>query len=444
MRTPRYSLLFLLLSAPALAAVPATAPGDVSARVAAALAKGDLIARITTVEDFKAMFGPPSKEDARPDGGGRFVELFYPGETSAGFKQVVKEGPTTLLRVVLKGRWLDLGKPRLRSNADLLKLDKFLGLAEVSLAQLDLRASGELLAHSAFDSKTEWPAKDRLPAGFDPEKVLSQGKNPGLGVRQLQREGFDGRGVAIAIIDQPLLPGHREYASRLVYYDATRVPGMPAQMHGPSVASFAVGREIGTAPAALLYYFAVPTWVPDNQHYADVLRDIIELNKKAPEDRKIRVVSLSTGMFKQQKNLDKWREALGEAEKSGILVITCDPETMDFGNLTRAMDKDPDSPESYAPESWDKKAHSLWVPGGNRTRASYKGEADYAFDVDGGRSWSTPYLAGVAALGYQVNPALSPAQVKELLIKSATPSKSGPILNPRGFVELVKATAKSP
>ena len=106
-------------------------------------------------------------------------------------------------------------------------------------------------------------------------------------------------------------------------------------------------------------------------------------------------------------------------------MISCDPNSIDFGNLTRAQDEAPDSPESYAPEAWDRRPHPLWVPGGNRTRASYKGDAVYAFDVVGGRSWSTPYLAGVAALGFQVNPALSPAKAKELLIKSATLTKNG-------------------
>ena len=443
MRTSRrYSLPLLLLCLPARAADKTAPADDFSARIMAGIAKGDLIPRVTSVEDFKMLFGPPGREESRSDGDGSVVNLSYPAEVSARFKQTREGDPAALVFVAVKGRGLDLGKPRLRDTADLLKLDRFLGLAEVSLAKIDLRESGALLAQLPFDSLTEWPTKDRLPVGFDPEKILAQGKNPGLGVRQLQREGLDGRGVGIAIVDQPLLMGHREYASRLVYYDATRVPGTGPQMHGPSVASFAVGREIGTAPGALLYYFAVPSWVPDNVPYADALRAIIELNKKAPEDRKIRVVSISSGMFKQQKNLDKWQEALLLAEKSGILVITCDPDSMDFGNLTRALDKDPDSPGSYVREAWDQRPHPLWVPGGNRTRASHKGDGIYAFDVDGGRSWSTPYLAGVAALGYQIDTALSPAKAKELLIQSATPDRNGAILNPRGFIEAVKKNAK--
>lgn len=438
----RSGLPLLLLCLPALAADTAAPAGDVSALVAAEAARGNLIPRVTSVADFKTLFGPPGTEASHPDGDGAFVELSYPDELTAGFKQMREGDPTSLVYVAVKGRWLDLGKPRLRDTADLLRLDKFCGLAGVSLARVDLRESGALLRQMPFDSLTEWPRKDRLPAGFDPEKILDQGRNPGLGVRRLHRDGIDGRGVGIAIIDQPLLLGHREYASRLVYYDATRVPETGPQMHGPSVASFAIGREIGTAPGALLYYFAVPSWVPDNIPYADALRAVIELNKKAPEDRKIRIVSISSGLFKQQKNLDQWREALLEAEKNGILVITCDPDSLDFGNLTGAQDQDPDSPESYAREAWDRRPHPLWVPGGNRTRASHKGDGVYAFDVDGGRSWSTPYLAGVAALGYQIDPTLSTAAVKELLIESATPNKNGPILNPRGFVEAVKKNAK--
>ena len=147
-------------------------------------------------------------------------------------------------------------------------------------------------------------------------------------------------------------------------------------------------------------------------------------------------------MFDQYKNFDKWQHVLRQAEEENILVITCDPVSINFGNLTRILDKDPDSPKSYISEIWDNLEHPLWVPGGNRTRASYKGETVYAFDIVGGRSWSTPYLAGVAALGYQINPKLTPAAVKKLLIKSATPTKYGPIINPKGFIEMIKQSAK--
>lgn len=443
MKTARlYSLLLLLLSASALAVDKATPARDISGLVSAEVAKGNVIPRVTTAEDFKAMFGSPAKEDSSPDGGGSLITLSYADDTFAVFKQMTTDGPAALVHLGIKGSPVQFGKPLLRDVSDLKKLDRFLGLAEVSLANLDLRASGDLLRQLPFDSLTEWPPQDRLPVDFDPAVVLEKGMNPGLGIRQLHKAGIDGRGVGIAIIDQPLLLGHREYSSRLAYYNATVLSNARVDMHGPSVASLAVGKDIGTAPKAILYYIAVPSWIPDNSYPANALLTIVELNKTVPENAKIRIVSISHGGFRQRKNFDQWQEALHQANVNNILVISCDPASVDFGNLTRAWGKDPDFPESYEPEAWDKGRHPLWVPGGNRTRASYKGNDVYAFDVTQGGSWAAPYLAGVAALGYQINRGLSPAAVKEMLVKSATLTKNGPILNPRGFVELVKKTAK--
>ena len=55
---------------------------------------------------------------------------------------------------------------------------------------------------------------------------MELGKDPGLGVRQLQAQGITGSGVGIAIIDQPMLVDHQEYASRLKLYEEINIdPG---------------------------------------------------------------------------------------------------------------------------------------------------------------------------------------------------------------------------
>ncbi len=73
-----------------------------------------------------------------------------------------------------------------------------------------------------------------------------------MAIRALHAEGITGKGVGIAIIDQPLLVGHEEYASEIIRYDATGLVGVPPQMHGSPVASVAVGKQIGVAPEAVL------------------------------------------------------------------------------------------------------------------------------------------------------------------------------------------------
>jgi hypothetical protein len=71
------------------------------------------------------------------------------------------------------------------------------------ISRLDLRKSLDDLLYADFDSRTTWPTADRMPEGFDHERIMELGKNPGLGVRKVHERGITGRGIGIAIIDQP-------------------------------------------------------------------------------------------------------------------------------------------------------------------------------------------------------------------------------------------------
>ena len=61
----------------------------------------------------------------------------------------------------------------------------------------------------------------------------------------------------MAILDQPLLVDHQKYAERLSLHEAVNIrKDRRAQMHGPAVASIAVGKTVSVAPEADLYYIA--------------------------------------------------------------------------------------------------------------------------------------------------------------------------------------------
>ena len=53
-------------------------------------------------------------------------------------------------------------------------------------------------------------------------------------------------------------------------------------------------------------------------------------------------------------------------------------------------------------------------------------------------SWATPYLAGLAALAYQVDPEIEPKKIIELLLQTAVQTDAGPIVNPTVFIECVQ------
>jgi len=279
------------------------------------------------------------------------LKYIYPGAEIIFTKfKLNPNTPFTIHSITINGKRIDIGENRklvLRSNDDLRKLDPIWDFQNASLRNCDLRSEATFLDSISFDNLTEWPPLERLPPGFNPDSLLESGKNPGLGVRKLHEQGITGKGVGIAIIDQPLLMGHKEYTSRIVRYDEMGLVDIPPQMHGSPVASIAVGKDIGVAPEAVLSYFAVPVWEHDNMHYVRILRRIFHLNAELPDSEKIRVVSISDGGFSSYPGFEEWREVLGEAERLGILVVTCDPGFLKYGTLKYVEGNDRDSPESY-------------------------------------------------------------------------------------------------
>ena len=417
-----------------------SSPADIALRAAA---DGKIAYKLTTPDELKALLGPAANEAVRNDGGMEIVDLTY-SDVQAMFGRMRRYStPSTLLWIKVKGKGIDIGHERrivLRNEDDLKKFDPFWGFANVSLANLDLKSHAQILETMPFDSQTMWPGSDKLPDGFDPGHLLEDGKNPGLGVRALHKQGVDGRGVGIAIIDQPLLKDHIEYADRIVQYEAIDVQGVPVQMHGPPVSSIAVGKTCGVAPGASLYYFAVPMWKRENKPYCDIIDKLIKLNADPKTIQRVRVVSISTGMFSQQADFDRWKEVLKKADQNGILVVTCAQDSIQYGMLARIGVKDPDDPASYRSGIYGVRPGAVLVPTSNRTTASHTGSDVYTYWREAGISWAAPYLAGLAVLAYQVNPEIEPKTIVTLWHKTAVQTKIGAVVQPENFINAVRNT----
>ena len=171
-------------------------------------------------------------------------------------------------------------------------------LRSADASRLDLRDAAADLEHADYDSKTIWPPKERMPPAFDTERVLELGKNPGLSIRGLHAQGITGHGIGIGIVDQALLTRHPEYVERLKWYEEIDLQGRPpSEMHGPAVASIAVGKTVGVAPEADLYYIAVRTYEMSSllHNYARGVRRLLEVNQRLPKEHRIRAISLSVG-----------------------------------------------------------------------------------------------------------------------------------------------------
>jgi serine protease AprX len=313
------------------------------------------------------------------------------------------------------------------------------------MSDIDLSTQAGIVATLEFNKKTVWPKS--LAAGDGPEVIMTAGMNPGLGVRQLHKQGITGKGVSVAIIDQPLFQDHPEFAGKIVdYYDTGC--NSKSSMHGPAVASLLVGANCGTAPDARLYYVAAPSWLKDSAYYAKALDWIVEQNAALPSGEKIRAISVSAAPSGPgspfTKNNQMWDQACERAKKAGMLVLDC---TEDKGFIHSCW-YDANSPEDVmrcvdgAPGmSWRSDGKHLMVPSSPRTTAEEYDEGDctYAYWGRGGLSWSIPYCTGVLALGWQVAPELTADEMKELLFKSAYVNPDGgKFINPGKFIEMVK------
>lgn len=236
-------------------------------------------------------------------------------------------------------------------------------LRSSNLTELDLSKSKADLLHAMFDSKTKWPESDKMPADFGWQKIMEIGKDPGLGVRALHEQGITGKGVNIAIIDQPLIIDHVEYPDRIRLYEEISIgSGTPSQMHGPAVTSIAVGKTAGVAPDANLYYIATWMFEPsdsgDNttyKYYVQAIHRIVEINKGLSDNQKIRAVSMSVGLTPTATDYDEFLSAIEEAKAAGIFALHVGLEqtySWSYLGLGREPLSDPNDFQSYEPAAW--------------------------------------------------------------------------------------------
>jgi subtilisin family serine protease len=303
-------------------------------------------------------------------------------------------------------------------------------IRSMDLSGSDLTKEYDKLINASFDSKTIWP--DKMPKDFNPEDIMELYKNPGLNIRSLHEKGITGKGIGIGIIDQPLLVDHVEYKDRIKYYsERDSVSYQPAAMHGAAVASIAVGKSVGVAPDADLYYIADDFYRINDDYslLAESINELLDLNKELPKENRIRVISISWGYDSvEATGSDKLKEAYARAKEEGVLVITtslCMREDMEFFGLDKLPLSDPDNALSYTKNlyGFDGKKYNISVPMNYRCTASPTGTEDYVVYREGGKSWATPYVAALYALACQVKPDITYEEFWKLASDTSITSK---------------------
>lgn len=317
------------------------------------------------------------------------------------------------------------------------------------LSELDLTDKYESISKIDFDDFTIWPSEKKLPENFDIEKIKELGKDPGINIRKVHEMGITGKNIGIAIIDQTLLVEHKEYKDNLVHYEEIHMPkDLTAQMHGSMVSSIAVGKNVGVAPDANLYYFATghieivdEGFNQDLSWFADAIDRIIEINKLLDKDKKIRVVSFSQGINSGLKNYKLAFSAIKRANEENIEVIyISDYNNHPCKGIFRDPFLDPNDTNSFVRDKRnDTFGYDIYVPNGWRTVASQFDVDKYQYMHSCGASGVPPYVAGLYALCLEVNPELSLRTFYELLDKTSkkTISNNDKIYKVANPVELI-------
>lgn len=304
-------------------------------------------------------------------------------------------------------------------------------------------------------------------------------KDPGLGIRELHAQGYTGKGVKMAILDQPL-GYHQEYSSNIKEHHnihATDDSLAKASMHGAAVTSIAVGKTTGVAPDASVNYYSIGNEskkqkdiefyktnilkeiennkdnveyvealnnilnnidtdlaVSTNQPYVDAINQILDNNTKLPENERVSVISISWGFDKFAPGYNELQQAISRAKEQGVFIVSTVLDThYGFNTCGANRDplKDPNNPESYEAGAYWKKSHYfqnsteakdklLLVPMDHRTVADYTDGKSYRYEGnDGGMSWSTPWLAGMYVLAKQADPNITPERFWSIALETS-------------------------
>lgn len=325
-------------------------------------------------------------------------------------------------------------------------MHEIVGFAGQDLGSKDLREiSKEYLANFTFDQNTKWPEKSKLPEGFNPEKIFEMCKDPGLEVKELHEKGITGKGISVAVFDKPIFSSHQEFQDRMNYIRIAPEDEKKFKyhFHGIMCVSILAGKICGVAPDAEIYYFACPdNDIEHSYYYSKAINKVIEINNSLPDEKKIRVISISDSFDL------RYKDALEKAEKEGITVIYSNflgIRNFLWGGASPFKDKDDPMNYEYADyciENNVVREDSIMIPGNYRTVASNIGKDGYLYNADGGFSSAIPYVVGLAALAWQVNEDLTINEIINLLHETKTRLPGNNVVNPSEFINRVKLEVK--
>ncbi|MBQ1307186.1 MAG: hypothetical protein IIY56_03430 [Erysipelotrichaceae bacterium] len=254
------------------------------------------------------------------------------------------------------------------------------------------------------------------------------GADPGLGIRTLHELGYTGEGINVAYIDQPIndVPDY-EIADSVVYNK--NIADEDDLMHGQATSSLLCGKNLGTAPGVNLYFFGYPAWKEDQQQYwVTCMDDLIEQNRKLPDDEKIRMAGFSNNPRPDEKYYQDVLDSIKRCNDEGIMVWFCGEN----GAGTFKLYSDRNNKENLEPLSYGQEGIGT-MPAASRTTLDSNGT--YQYDDQGGLSWTMPYSLGGYCIALSIDNTLTEDEIRQLVIDTAYLNGNGlKVFDPIEFI----------
>lgn len=276
--------------------------------------------------------------------------------------------------------------------------------------------------------------------------------------------GYLGRGIKIAILDTGIDFNHPDFAGRIAA--SISFKGSSAtddNGHGTHVAGIAAGsgaasggRYRGVAPGASLYIAKVLDANGDGM-MSDVMAGI-----EWAVERKVHVIGLSLGGAGPCDGTDALSETCDAAVEAGCIVCAAagneGPNSKTVGSpgcaklvITVGASTDADRVADFSsrgPTLDGRVKPDILFPGVSiiscRASGTSMGTAiNELYTRASGTSMATPHAVGTVALLLEVNPTLSPAQVKEILMSAAKNLGLDENTQGRGRVDVYQAYLNS-
>lgn len=320
---------------------------------------------------------------------------------------------------IITNEWIDkmLCCADSKEGMSLAKTFENFGICYRDLSNCDLSTLDEKhFLKLAFNSSTIFPSNDKMPQGVCTNQILEFGKNPMLGIKKLNKEGYDGFGISVATIDFGFQDfNHTEFnGSDIEIIDLFGDTG--SHYHPDGVLSNLCGQNIGVAPKVKVYHYNTYMGRSEKVDKATliILQDILN---KVQNNIKIRAVNISAPLLRnnslikayndQEKNrlkevfLQPFLEIINKLKQVGCEVITSDRFGQDFSCCDiNFIDKKLTKPDFYKNSDYIDKVS--FVSGG-KVIPEFATKKGYKYEPVGCFSWSIPQAVGMYALALQVN-----------------------------------------